>query len=255
MAVTETTVTTDRARLSYAHLFEPYANKQGQEAKYSVTVIVPKTDHATKQRIDAAIAAAKQHGVSKCWNGAMPPMVATAVYDGDGVRPNGEAFGEECRGCWVFTASSKQPPQVVDINLNPIIDRSDVYSGCYARVCVNFFPYNSNGKRGVGIGLEAVQKLEDGEPLGGRVSAEEAFGAPMGTPSAQQAPVYAQQPAAAMSAQNYMQQPVQNHPAQLASAAPVQGYPQQYGSYPAQNYQPVVDPMTGMPYPNDPLPF
>lgn len=111
MAISETTVTTDRARLSYAHLFEPYSNNRGQEAKYSVTVIIPKADIATKQRIDIAQAAAKQQGVSKCWNGAMPPMVASAIYDGDGVRPNGESFGEECRGCWVFTASSKQPPK------------------------------------------------------------------------------------------------------------------------------------------------
>lgn len=222
MAITETTVTTDRARLSFTHLFEPYANNPGQEAKYSVTVLVPKADIATKQRIDAAETAAKQNGVSKCWNGTMPPLVASAVHDGDGVRPNGEAFGEECRGCWVFTASSKQPPQVVDMNLNPIINQSDVYSGCYARVCVNFFPYNSNGKRGVGIGLQAVQKIEDGEPLGGRVSAAEAFGTPL---SATQ-PV---QPAA-------------------------QAYPQQYGYQqptPVQNYQPVqplIDPLTGQPY-------
>ena len=219
MAMTETTVTTDRARLSFTHLFEPYANNPGQEAKYSVTVLVPKSDIATKQRIDAAITAAKQQGVSKCWNGVMPPVVATAVHDGDGVRPNGEPFGEECRGHWVFTASSKQAPQVVDLNLNPIINQTDVYSGCYARVCVNFFPYNSNGKRGVGIGLNAVQKLEDGEPLGGRISAAEAFGAPMVA-----AP---QQPA---QYQNYAPQP-----------AP---YPTQY----AQPVQQRIDPLTGLPY-------
>lgn len=210
MAITETTVTTDRARLSFTHLFEPYANTPGQEAKYSVTVLVPKADFATKQGIDAAETAAKHNGVSKCWNGTMPPLVASAVHDGDGVRPNGEAFGEECRGCWVFTASSKQPPQVVDMNLNPIINQSDVYSGCYARVCVNFFPYNSNGKRGIGIGLQAVQKIEDGEPLGGRVSAAEAFGTPLSAPQSVQ-------PAA-------------------------QAYPQQYG------YQQLIDPLTGLPY-------
>lgn len=220
MAITETTVTTDRARLSFTHLFEPYANNHGQEAKYSVTVLVPKADFATKQRIDAAETAAKRQGVAKCWGGNMPPMVATAVHDGDGVRPNGEAFGEECRGCWVFTASSKQPPQVVDVNLNPIINQSDVYSGCYARVCVNFFPYNSNGKRGVGIGLQAVQKIEDGEPLGGRVSAAEAFGAPMAVQPAQPA-------APAYTPQYSYQQP-----------APVQS-------------QSLIDPLTGQPY----LPF
>lgn len=181
--MTETAVTTGKARLSYEHLFAPYAHQQNQEPKYSVTVLIPKSDVATKSRIDAAIAAATQNGVSKCWNGVKPPIVAIPVYDGDGVRPtSGEPFGAECKGCWVFTASSKQPPQVVDLNLNPIINASEVYSGCYARVNVNFFPYNSNGKRGIGCGLNCVQKLEDGEPLGGGVSAAEAFGAPMAAP-------------------------------------------------------------------------
>ena len=152
-------------------------------------------------------------------------MVAIAVHDGDGVRPNGEAFGEECRGHWVFTASSKQAPQVVDMNLNPIINQTDVYSGCYARVCVNFFPYNSNGKRGVGIGLNAVQKIEDGEPLGGRVSAAEAFGAPMAAAPQQQFQTYAPQ-----------------------QVPPAPQY-QQYQQYPQSHAQvPYIDPLTGTPY-------
>ena len=236
--MTETAMTTGRVRLSFTHLFEPYANNPGQEPKYSVTVLVPKSDIATKSRIDAAIAAAKQLGVTKCWNGAMPPMVAIAVHDGDGVRPNGEAFGEECKGHWVFTASSKQPPQVVDMNLNPIINQTEVYSGCYARVNVNFFPYNSNGKRGVGIGLNAVQKMEDGEPLGGRVSAAEAFGAPAAAPAPASAPqAYAPQ---AYAPQAYAPQ----------AYAPQAYAPQQTGA--PQYQQPVypagIDPLTGMPY-------
>ncbi len=223
--MTETAVTTGRARLSYEHLFKPYAHQQGQEEKFSVTILVPKSDVATKSRIDAAIAAATQAGISKCWNGAKPPIVAIPVYDGDGVRPtSGEPFGEECKGCWVFTASSKQAPQVVDLQLNPIINPSEVYSGCYARVSVNFFPYNSNGKRGIGCGLNAVQKLDDGEPLGGRISVEEAFGAPI--------------PASAPT------------PASPQYAQPT-AYPQQYSqpaAYPRQYAQPAVDPITGMPY-------
>lgn len=224
--MTETAVTTGRARLSYEHLFQPYAHQQNQEPKYSVTILVPKSDIATKSRIDAAIAAATQNGISKCWNGAKPPIVAIPVYDGDGLRPtSGEPFGDECKGCWVFTASSKQPPQVVDLNLNPIISASEVYSGCYARVNVNFFPYNSNGKRGIGCGLNAVQKLEDGEPLGGGVSVAEAFGSPAPAP----APV---QPTQLPYPQQYAQQP--------------QGYPSAQPAAPtAPNYS--VDPLTGLP--------
>lgn len=239
MAMTETTIVTDRARLSFTHLFEPYANNPGQEAKYSVTVLVPKSDIATKQRIDAAITAAKQQGVTKCWGGAMPPVVAIAVHDGDGVRPNGEPFGEECKGHWVFTASSKQAPQVVDIGLNPVINQTDVYSGCYARVCVNFFPYNSNGKRGIGIGLQAVQKLEDGEPLGGRVSAAEAFGTPIAA-APQQAPVPQYQtyaPQAASTPQQYAPQAPTSYPPQYSQPAAPMPQSQQFDPF-----------MTGLPY-------
>lgn len=211
--MTETAVTTGRARLSYEHLFKPYAHQQGQEEKYSVTILVPKSDVATKSRIDAAIAAATQQGINKCWNGTKPPIVAIPVYDGDGVRPtSGEPFGDECKECWVFTASSKQPPQVVDTALNPIINASEVYSGCYARVNVNFFPYNSNGKRGIGCGLNAVQKLEDGEPLGGGISVAEAFGAP--APAAQPAarPSYQQQSYATPATANYSIDPLSGFP-------------------------------------------
>lgn len=237
--MTETAVTTGKARLSYEHLFKPYAHQPGQEEKYSVTILVPKSDVATKQRIDAAIAAAKQAGVSKCWNGAMPPVIAIPVYDGDGVRPqSGEPFGEECKGCWVFTASSKQAPQVVDLNMSPIISPTEVYSGCYARVNVNFFPYNSNGKRGIGCGLNAVQKLEDGEPLGGRISAEEAFGAPMAAAAAYQQPYPQTAPAYPQPA--YDPQAASAYP--QPSAYPPPAAPPQYSGYPA------VDPITGMPY-------
>jgi hypothetical protein len=100
----ENHVVTGRARLSYVHLLQPYANKNSGEEKYSVTVLVPKSDVATRQRIDAAIEAASQNGV-KLWGGR-PPKVANPVYDGDGTRPSdGMPFGDECKGHWVFTAS------------------------------------------------------------------------------------------------------------------------------------------------------
>lgn len=188
-----TNVTTGKARLSYVHLFKPYAAAQGQEEKYSVTVLVPKSDMDTMARINAAIEAAKQKGTAEKWNGVCPPIVPTPVYDGDGVRPSdGMPFGEECKGHWVFTASAKAdyPPEVVDKMGNPIINQSEVYSGMYGRVNVNFFPYAFGGKKGIGCGLGPVQKLEDGETLsGGRVSAAQAFGTPQPA-AAPAAPAY-----------------------------------------------------------------
>ena len=177
-----TNVTTGKVRLSYVHVFKPYAYQPGQEEKFQVTILVPKTDMDTINRINAAIEAAKQRGVSDKWNGVCPPIVPTPVYDGDGVRPSdGMAFGPECKGHWVFTASAKAdyPPEVVDANLNPIINQSEIYSGIYARVNVNFFPYAFGGKKGIGCGLGPVQKLADGEALGGSApTASQAFGAP-----------------------------------------------------------------------------
>jgi len=174
-------VVTGKVRLSYVHLFNPYAAQPGAEPKYSVTILLPKSDLVTKQRIDAAINAAIQLGITSKWNGVKPPILHIPVHDGDGVRPSdGMPFGEECKGHWVFTASNKQKVEIVDINLNPIIDQTQIYSGIYARVSVRFFPFNQNGKKGIGCGLGPVQKLEDGEPLGGRITAAEAFGS--GTP-------------------------------------------------------------------------
>ena len=137
-------VTTGKVRFSFVHLFKPYAYQQGQEEKYSATVLIPKTDVDTKARIDAAIEAAKQKGTAEKWNGICPPIIPTPVYDGDGVRPSdGMEFGPECKGHWVFTASSKAdyPPEIVDAVGNPIINQSEVYSGMYGRVNVTFFPY------------------------------------------------------------------------------------------------------------------
>ena len=226
-----TNVTTGRARLSYVHLFKPYAYQPGQEEKFSVTVLVPKNDVDTKARIDAAIEAAKQKGINEKWNGQCPPIVPTPVYDGDGVRPSdGMPFGPECKGHWVFTASAKEdyPPEVVDKMGNPIINHSEVYSGIYGRVNVSFFPYAFGGKKGIGCGLGPVQKLEDGEPLGGSApTAAQVFGAPQPAQAAQQAYQQAAQQAYQQAAQQTYQQPAQQ------------------ATYMAA---PAVDPITGLPY-------
>lgn len=260
-----TNVTTGRVRLSYVHLFKPYA-RPGQEPKYSVMILIPKSDVATKQRIDAAIQAAIEAGVNSKWNGIRPPQIAIPIHDGDGPRPSdGMPFGPECKGHWVMTASSNRQQAVVDLNLNPIIDQTQVYSGMYGRVNVNFFAYNSNGKKGIGCGLGPVQKLEDGEPLGGGVSVEQAFGEPyqapppMGyqQPAYPQQPIYQQpiqqpvyqQPEPAYQPQGYPQAPIypqqpMQQPAPPQPQQPVQ--PQQPA--PAQPQQPAqIDPITGAP--------
>lgn len=174
----ENRVVTGKARLSYVNLLKPYARIPGAEEKYSVAVLIPKSDTVTINKINAAIEAAIQMGIQKRWDGKRPAMINIPVYDGDGARPSdGEPFGAECKGHLVFTASAKadRPPRVVDTTINDILDPREVYSGMYGRVSVDFFPYNAQGRKGIGAGLNNVQKLADGEPLGGGTTAEDDF--------------------------------------------------------------------------------
>ncbi|MCL2212844.1 MAG: DUF2815 family protein [Oscillospiraceae bacterium] len=158
-------VLTGEVRLSYAALVQPRAPQSGVgEPKYSVTILIPKTDTATKAAIDAAMRAAAQEAVSTKWGGVAPPQPKHPLHDGDGVRPSGEAFGEECKGHWVITASSKNKPGVVNeygVELLP----TDIYSGMYGRVTIRFFGYSNSGNKGIGCGLGNVLKTRDGEPL------------------------------------------------------------------------------------------
>lgn len=249
-------LTTGKVRLSYVHLFTPHASQQGADPKYSTTVLVPKSDISTKQKIDMAIQAAINEGIASKWNGVRPPVISLPVYDGDGVRPSdGMPFGDECKGHWVFTASSKQAPQVVDIGINPILNQTEVYSGMYGRVSIRFFPYNSNGKKGIGCGLGNVQKLEDGEPLGGRTSAAADFGDASGyappTNAYNPQPQY-QQPAYNPGYRQPVQQPQQINQGygQPAYSQQPQQVNQGYGQTYPQNYQQPqqqYDPITGAP--------
>lgn len=210
MNTNPTTISTGEVRLSYLHLFQPYAQQPNAEPKYSATILVPKADLGTKATIDSAIRAAIEQGVTKCWNGVRPPQPSISVHDGDGGRPSdGTPYPDECKGHWVITASSKNQPFVVDVNLQPILQAGEVYSGMYGRVNLSFFPYSNSGKKGIGCGLNGVQKLRDGEPLGGRISAEDAFGTPVpAAPGAYpQAPVqpYAATPYAQPASAAYQQ--------------------------------------------------
>lgn len=157
-------------RFSYLHCWEP-DSVNGGDPKYSVSAIVPKSDTKTVEAIKAAIEQAKKDSVSK-WGGKIPGNLKTPLRDGDLDRPEDEAY----KGCYFFNANSRQAPQVVDAKVKPILDQSEVYSGCYGNISVTFYGYNSNGNRGIAAGLGNIQKIKDGESLGGRVSATEEFG-------------------------------------------------------------------------------
>lgn len=169
-----TKVVTGKVRFSFCNIWEPKA-VDGGEPKYSVTLLIPKSDTATLGKIKAAMAEAAEKFRAKNGASSLPANPINPLHDGDGVKPNsGEPYGPECKGCYVISVSSKasQKPVVVDAAGNAILDQSEVYSGCYGRASINFYGYN-NRKKGVGAGLLALQKLQDGEPFGTVGSADD----------------------------------------------------------------------------------
>jgi hypothetical protein len=156
-------------RLSYTNLFEP-KSINGSDPKYSVSVIISKSDKSTIKKVQMAIEAAKKDGMSK-FGGKIPAILKTPLRDGDIDRPDDPAY----ENSYFINTNSKDAPQIVDGRLQPILDRSEVYSGCYGKVSINFYAFNVNGNRGIAAGLGNVQKLRDGEPLGGRSRAEDDF--------------------------------------------------------------------------------
>lgn len=178
-AAGSTKVVTGKVRFSFCNLFEPRAFVEGQDPKYSVMLLIPKTDVATMNRIKAAIDAAAQKGLQTKFNGKMPAVVKTTLKDADkDTNQDGEVFKDiwpYTEGHYIITVSSKTAPQIVDAQLNPIIDPVEVYSGCYGRASINFFAYNNSGNKGISAGLNNIQKLEDGEPLGNMSTAEQDF--------------------------------------------------------------------------------
>ena len=228
-------------RLSYTHLDKPYASQPGQDPKYSATILVLKQPGENKAKMDAAIAVAIQKALEK-YGKAFPATPKISVHDGDGTRPSdGQPFGEECKGCWVFTASNKSPVPVVDLNLQPILDATAIYSGMFANVGVTFFGYNAPQNKGIGVALDNVQKTADGDALGGsRASVEDDFG---DEPTVSVPPSSGAYPAAAPQYPNYAPQaPAPQYAAQQPAdmpQAPAQGYaPQQPYAYGGQPYNP-----------------
>lgn len=166
-----TKVITGIVRLSYANVHEP-KSINGGTPKYSVSLIIPKSDTKTITAINAAVDAAIEEGRGK-FGGKIPNKAALKLplRDGDIDRPDDEAYANS----YFVNANSNSAPEIVDKALNPIMSRSEVYSGVYARVSVNFYAFNSNGNRGIACGLGNIQKIRDGEPLGGKTSAADDF--------------------------------------------------------------------------------
>ena len=167
-------ITGPDTRWSYANVHEP-KSINGGTPKYSVSLIIPKSDTKTVAKIKAAIEAAYHEGESKLrGNGKTVPALSTIknpMRDGDVERPDDPAYAN----AYFINANSATAPGIVDADRNPVLTRSEVYSGVYGRASINFYAFNSNGNRGIACGLNNLQKVRDGEPLGGKTSAEDDF--------------------------------------------------------------------------------
>lgn len=167
-------ITGVNTRWSYANVWDP-KSINGGTPKYSVSLIIPKSDTVTVNKIKAAIQAAYEEGQSKLkGNGKTVPALSvlkTPLRDGDLERPDDEAYADS----YFVNANSATAPGIVDADRQQILDRSEVYSGVYGRASINFYAFNSNGNKGIACGLNNLQKIKDGEPLGGKSRAEDDF--------------------------------------------------------------------------------
>lgn len=167
-----TKVKTGKVRFSYAHVFEPTSmNEDGSNAKFSVSLIIPKSDKQTIAKIEKAIETALENGKEKM-GGKIPKIWKNPLRDGDAEREDDPNYANS----FFINANSNRKPGIVDANLDPIMDKDEFYSGCFGRATISFYPFNFNGTKGIAAGLGNLQKLEDGDRLGGAISsAEEDF--------------------------------------------------------------------------------
>lgn len=167
-------ITGPNTRWSYCNAWEPKAINGGVP-KYSVSLIIPKSDKVTIEKVNAAIQAAYKEGASKLkGNGKSVPAlqaIKTPLRDGDLERPDDEAYANS----YFINANSATAPGIVDADRQPILEHSEVYSGVYGRASISFYAFNSNGNKGIACGLNNLQKIRDGESLGGKSRAEDDF--------------------------------------------------------------------------------
>ena len=167
-------ITGVNTRWSYANVWDA-KSINGGAPKFSVSLIIPKSDTVTVNKIKAAIQAAYEEGESKLkGNGKFVPAldtIKTPLRDGDKERPDDEAYANS----YFINANSATAPGIVDADRQPILDRSEMYSGVKGRASINLYAYNVNGNRGIACGLNNLQKISDGTPLGGKSRAEDDF--------------------------------------------------------------------------------
>lgn len=156
-------------RVSFPNVFRPQAMKgSNNEPKYGITMLFKKGENLAaleKAVLDCATEALGADR-SKWPKGLRSPFRDQGERDYEGYE----------QGAVFVNATSKQRPGLVDANVQDIIEERQFYAGCYARASLRAFYYDSSGNKGVGFGVQNIQKTRDGEPLGGRTTPEQDFG-------------------------------------------------------------------------------
>lgn len=172
-------ITTGIGIISFPHLFkETVVKKDDGSDSYETQFIISKSQ---REDIRALLIAIKKVGEAK-W-GDKWKSVRNPLRDGDkekdDLTEDGSTKGEkypERLGCFFFNARSTKPVGVYGRDLSPILDAGVVYGGCKAKISVSFYPYSQQGNHGIGVGLNGVQKIADGESFGNaRPSVESMF--------------------------------------------------------------------------------
>ena len=166
-AINETTVRIGEVRFSYANVFTPTSIDENTEKKYNIAILIPKSDTQTVTIIRQAIANAVEEGKTKKWGGKLPAKKDNL----DPLRDGDEEFlagtkGEEYKGCYFLNAKSGRKPVIMDTKHNVLTSDDEFYSGCYGAATINFFSYDKGASKGIGVGLNSLLKIRDGERIG-----------------------------------------------------------------------------------------
>lgn len=156
-------------RCMFANVYRPIAQYNG-EPQYTLTLAVDKDDEDSINAINGAIEYVKDQSM-QMWGGRIPNNLRLPIHDGDEEKPDNPAFTNRL----YINAKSKEPPQIVDRNVQPILDQTEFYSGCYANVSLVFYSYNFGGAKGIAVWLGNIQKIRDGDPFSSRKTAKDDF--------------------------------------------------------------------------------
>lgn len=170
-------ITKTELRLSYTNLLVPRAQSEDKPEvlTYSTALLIPKSDTATVDAIKAAIKEALDEGVVKKWGGKRPANLKNPLRDGDAERPDDEVYAGHYFINGKGPKGGKEAPILLAANGAKTTDPSVIYSGVYARVGIQFYPFDVSGNRGVACGITSVLSSEHGDPLGNTVTVESAL--------------------------------------------------------------------------------